>query len=514
LVPRSRSVAVACGLVLSAQSSQQGFRGTVDLVRTDVSVIDNKTGKPVTGLTEKDFTVTENGKRQAISSFVAEDGVALSGDPAGGATSGVRRSLVFVLPYNNKFATGEPYDKLAHYLRTSLRPDDRAAVLVWNRVTVFTADTEALARVVERAAAMPPELLEVVKSNTHRDFLPEVESAINTWLAPDGPPGFLRSTVSLVLGVPEYEEVRRHWNRMSRMSASPLMQVGAAIEHLRHEPGERRIVQISLFGVSYPVRINGMPNIDDEYEEKALATRLTDAGVALDLIYTYGTVGLTIGARLSGMNLTRLSGGHFTSLRTVDAQLARMDEASRYGYVLGYSPSNPKLDGKYRNIDIKVHRPDVTVAFRRGYTAKAPLRPEDVRGARTKARLQEAAEAASDAVDIQFTASASVSGARGGPEARVDLSIDPGGLALPAVEGRREGIVNVLILWGDRDQKLVGRVEKALKVSMDDAGYVQAARDGLPYSATTAVSGEPAFVKVILYAYDADRMGSRRLAVK
>jgi VWFA-related protein len=506
-------VAVACGLVLSAQSPQQGFRGSVDLVRTDVSVIDNRTGRPVSGLTEKDFVVTENGKRQTVTHFIAENGIAESGERGSGAKADVRRSMVFVLAYNNRFAIEQPYERLARYLRTSLRTGDQAAVLTWNRVTAFTSNGEALAQVVERAGRMPDELLEAIKSNRGRDFLPEVEAAIDKWLAPDHPPGFLRSTVSLVLGVPEYEEVHRHWNRMSRMSVNPLMQVGAAIEHLRHEPGERRIVQVSLWGVSAPFRVNEMPNIDNEVEEKDLARRLTDAGIALDLINTYGTT-RGPGPTLSGMNLARLSGGHFTSLRVVDEQLARIDEASRYGYVIGYSPANPKLDGRYRNLDVKVNRPGVTVAFRRGYTAVVPLRPEDVRANRTRARLDEASEAASDALDITFTATPSVIGLRGGREARVDLSIKPEGLALPEFQGRREGIVNVLVLWGDRSKKLVGRAEKALSVRLDSTAYETALQSGLPYSVTVPVTGEPEYVKIIVYAYDADRMGSRRLQIK
>src|SRR5687767_3247261 len=62
--------AVVCLAAATSLTSQQVFRGRVDLVRVDVSVIDNRTGKPVTDLKREDFTVTENGTPQRIDAFV------------------------------------------------------------------------------------------------------------------------------------------------------------------------------------------------------------------------------------------------------------------------------------------------------------------------------------------------------------------------------------------------------------------------------------------------------------
>jgi VWFA-related protein len=48
------------------------FRSTVDLVHLDVSVLD-KDRNPVRGLTDKDFTITEDDKPQDIVAFTAVD---------------------------------------------------------------------------------------------------------------------------------------------------------------------------------------------------------------------------------------------------------------------------------------------------------------------------------------------------------------------------------------------------------------------------------------------------------
>ena len=65
---------VVIGAVASAQQSQTPiFKGRLDLIRADVAVIDNRTGEPIHGLKESDFTVLENGARQRVSSFVVLD---------------------------------------------------------------------------------------------------------------------------------------------------------------------------------------------------------------------------------------------------------------------------------------------------------------------------------------------------------------------------------------------------------------------------------------------------------
>jgi VWFA-related protein len=49
------------------------------------------------------------------------------------------------------------------------------------------------------------------------------------------------------------------------------------------------------------------------------------------------------------------------------------DDASTY-YVLAYQPTHVSFDGKYRPLEVKVNRPDVTVRSRRGYLALEPAR--------------------------------------------------------------------------------------------------------------------------------------------
>jgi VWFA-related protein len=47
-----------------------------------------------------------------------------------------------------------------------------------------------------------------------------------------------------------------------------------------------------------------------------------------------------------------------------------VDDNSRY-YMLGYYSNDPRLDGKFRSLNVRVNRPGATVRTRKGYYALA-----------------------------------------------------------------------------------------------------------------------------------------------
>jgi hypothetical protein len=72
----------------------------------------------------------------------------------------------------------------------------------------------------------------------------------------------------------------------------------------------------------------------------------------------------------------------------------QLDRASRFQYLLGYSPANPELDGKFRNIQVRVNRRDVRVFHRQGYFARRAsvgLTPALILGLRLTGTLEASA---------------------------------------------------------------------------------------------------------------------------
>src|SRR5262245_5412129 len=68
----------AAGLASQPQSQQPIFRSEIDVIRLDVSVLDDDR-RPVRGLTAADFSVFEDGKRQEVVAVVEVD--AADNDP-------------------------------------------------------------------------------------------------------------------------------------------------------------------------------------------------------------------------------------------------------------------------------------------------------------------------------------------------------------------------------------------------------------------------------------------------
>jgi VWFA-related protein len=84
-------------------------------------------------------------------------------------------------------------------------------------------------------------------------------------------------------------------------------------------------------------------------------------------------------ARESLQSFAELTGGFavVNTNRMANAFDRILDENSSY-YMLAYYPPNPKRDGKYHNLNVRVNRPGLMVRFRKGYanaTGKPPASP-------------------------------------------------------------------------------------------------------------------------------------------
>ena len=62
--------------------------------------------------------------------------------------------------------------------------------------------------------------------------------------------------------------------------------------------------------------------------------------------------------------------------RLTAAGFARILEDNSSYYVLGYYPTNEKLDGRFRNVQVKVLKPGLKVRARSGYVAPVPAKKE------------------------------------------------------------------------------------------------------------------------------------------
>ena len=443
----SLASAAVC-LSISGLAAQQVFRGRVDLVRVDVSVIDNRSGRPVTGLKAEDFTVTENGKPQRIDAFAFHDDRASTPDvsaaaPAGPLAPHSRRvfMIIFGAPAASRSFDG-PYgvfDGTIRFIRERLRPGDLVAVMALNRFTELTTDHEAAIRLIQRLKTEHREEYYQKRIGTpargvRADLSAVRQASIDRLIAPPGDSLRLRSATDLIANARSFVQTAGWlpWNNMVIDLDS--LKVHAAIEYLRRVEGNKQIVLFSTrFGLPSRTQRAAMGRRPNSGEEAAFAGRASDAGVALNIINVTGVDLRGRGASflLFGVpqiqdmqRIAELSGGHYSGVRTADQQLERLDQATRAAYAIGYNSTNPELDGKFREIKIKVDRPGVTVVYRHGYTAGADVPPVDLRELVTSQRLQQAATTDAEFSDLPVQAKAEDVEGSGGRQVRVTITLD------------------------------------------------------------------------------------------
>ncbi len=416
--------------------------------------------------------------------------------------------------------------------------------MAFNRATDLTTDRDYPIRVIDRLqAARDAITYDMFLKRPLTPYVPVTDMAESTqanidaiFRAPGSSEPAPRSVPAMLIGTEEFRlhqaigERRsrpRPWNNM--VASSDLLKIYAGIEYLRHVEGERHVICLTT-GMYLPIRILNMPPgqfFTSREDNVRLATRANDAQVAIDIIGTAGTFievsngsrsfsgGTDAGEIMSSETASELSGGQYTSVRMASAALARIDDASRIGYILGYTPTNPALDGKYRKVSVKVNRRGVTVLFRHGYTATNDVTPIDLREIVTSERLRDAAAAAFESNDIKIDANAVVVPNPGTPgRLKVDLKIDASKLSLEQKGGRRTGIIDLVILCGDDKQNVVCSLEQQMTLDMDEAHYQAAMRDRIPYNTTIALTGQASIVKVLVYDYDADLLGSKTVKLR
>jgi hypothetical protein len=257
----------------------------------------------------------------------------------------------------------------------------------------------------------------------------------------------------------------------------------------------------------------------------SLAALANDARVTVDIIHTYGTAPAMVmgrGGRMqmapafsqtfensTSRQIAALTGGQMSSTRTGDAFFKRLDDSTRAQYLLGYVPTNTNWDGKYRRIEVKVNRKGAQVLYRHGYAGRRETAPIDRQQYMMYTRIASALNL-SRAIDdvalelgepvIERTASRRV--------LSVPLRIMPGAISLKKVGDKYVGKVEAVSYCGDERHRVVGELWHTIDVNITEENYQRFLRDGVSATMQMELSGEPRYLKTVLYDYAADRVGS------
>lgn len=330
----------------------------------------------------------------------------------------------------------------------------------------------------------------------------------------------------------------------SAMTHLDIQNIYTAIEYLRYVEGEKHLLFFTENGLFLPRLEN----------DKSIAAMANDARVTIDTFQTGGVYvdselqmgvsadrtpdvriisgnviaapvntarGLTSGyisrnfAVMSLQNVSQLTGGISSVYSDISIGLDQLNKITGGEYLIGYYPKNTNFNGRYRRIDVRVNRPGLKVSFRRGYYARESLVPFDREAFITYSRIAAAGAYREDVKDLRFKATARENASSPEkPEIQIDLHIDPASVPFQTAGEVHQGKLSITVFFGDSRGRYLGDIWETLEMNLKEDTYQKAIKDGIPFSFRVPMKAKDESLKVVLYNYQTDKVGSLMIKAK
>jgi VWFA-related protein len=497
------------------------LRTESDLVLTNVVVRDAKTGEPVLGLKQSDFTILEGGKAQQISSFDFE-----SVDMAKPLNEATISGLAAATKKETAVGGMRPEELRNHRLivfffdLTSMQPEDLDRSV--------TAAKDFLSKKLQ-----PADLVALVSLDTSlkvdQDFTSDKDLLIGKVGIYNGTEGAgfaqgANANSNQVEDASGYTPDETEYNDVNTdRELYALRAVAKSLERINQKK--------SLLYFSGGLSRDGIEN-------QASLRAATNAAVRANLsIYSVdtrglqaisplgdastgssrGTVGFNGGAIQNNFNanfasqetLATLSadtgGKAFLDSNDFAPAFARVQSDSSAYYVIGFHPSNPARDGRYRKLQVRVNRPGVKLEYRPGYYAPADFAHS---GKQDRERELEE-ELASDlpSTDVALYLDAFYFRLEEG-RFYVPVSLIVPGSQVPFVKGgdRDKATLDVIGEVIDEAKRPIGRVRETVKLALDT--QVGARQKNIQYSTSFNLPAGKYHLKFVVRENQSGHMGS------
>jgi VWFA-related protein len=488
-----------------------------------------------------------------------------------------QRIFLLVLGRGRLQAPTKGMDALIGLVRERLLPQDQVAVLAYNRAPDFTTDRAKILRVLERFKRANNSLesklashFSGLQANYGSRKIPDsiqkdIEGVFNDAEGPANrelPTGtnlegqkiavdtrrtaddLLRAetvrdrenVINEVGLISEFTEVTFDEYVFQRAQTDmDLTSIYSGIEYMRYLQGEKHLVLLSERGLYLP---------RTEYDN-SIAAVASDARVVIDTIHTGGTANppspysvsptrpfqgmrtpapvpppttrfIDNNAAQSMANVSRLTGGISSRYTYADTAMRRIDDATRFQYLLAYMPANTNWNGRFRRIVVRVNRPGLTVLYRHGYFGRSQLVPFDRRQFMTYNRIVSAGNHEGPIRDIPLTLKVTPLAPTdtGEGQLQLDLTIDVSQIAFTRVEDRHTASLELAFFCGDPRQTVVGELWQKTDLKLRDETYQRSLKDGYVHTATVTIGAPPKYVKAVVYDPNGDVVGSAIVEVK
>jgi VWFA-related protein len=537
------------GQQAAPQGLQPAIKSDVRIVLVDVVVTGPK-GQTASGLKKEDFQISEDGKAQTVSFFEEHtDGKVtpvklpemppdvFTNYPTVKTTDSVN---VLLLDSLNTQAIDQSYvrTQMEKYMEAEIASPHGA------RLAIFTLGQHLrMIRGFTPDSAKSLEAVEDPKSHTEAKFEPQM------------PTTFRKGREAALCGAeaPIGAEACKAYleqlngSRAADRVAMTLQAFQALARYLAPIPGRKNIMWVAG---SFPIHFfpdtgrRGQFTSPYPAEVRQTAELLTADQVA---VYPIGASVLATESYLNGNSdpsanrtgravegdeadrafnqiamelLARDTGGHaFYNTNGLSEAMEQAVEEGSHFYSLAYVPSNSKMDGRYRKIDLKVTG-DYKLAYRHGYYAENAKFPVVEAGQKKndallplmgfgmpdfaqvlyKVRVAPVAADAAGAVKELKT-----------PTKRygLDFAITPGDLHLElGPDGIRRGNIEVMLIAYDADGGMVNVFRKKSEIVLNPQMYAEVMRIGLQMHREIDVPENAAYLRTGLMDLDSGKLGS------
>jgi VWFA-related protein len=532
-----RKFLVALLLVAAASAistaQQPTFPSRVEVVTVDAVVFDDA-GNPVEGLTANDFVVKEDGVAQRVSAFEA---VALRESPS----TPQRRQRVstnderpdaagrwFFVVFDDvnitQFATPRAREAVVHFIERALAPGDRVMIAPAsggsNWIGELPQDREDLLAFVQRLQGErriqrgpsriwdheaigialgrdPQARAQVLRRFFENDIL--IEGGVTNSPTPEGRQRSqeLDTNAGAVMVQTMARQVYTEARSRMQVSLGTLERMSKALADARGRktllffsegfimdntlPAFRNLLQAAR-NANVAVHFVDVGSPDGAIGEAGAGASAETARAAEDrdaLISQAMALRESEGTR----SIAADTGGSVVTGTDLLAGLTRIARESRSYYLLGYSPTNTRRDGKFRKIEVTVNRPGVTVRARGGYFAatserETPKADPDTLDPDVRAAL----DSPFGAPDIPMRLTSYVLGPQIGGKVLTLLvaEADLAPLRLQPRSGIYAATFDSYVLVHDRDNDALERNERLVELNMPPEAFAQVSARGLP----------------------------------
>jgi VWFA-related protein len=577
-----RALIMCCAAYVGAQTAAPAaqdqipvFKANAHAVEVDV-VVTRENGEPVTSLHKGDFKVMEDGKPQTIDFF--EEHIARALPPGTIPPLPKMPPNIYTnvppVPLNDavdvllldSLNTDTPDQAYVHkqimeFLKT-MEPGTQAAIFMLGSqlrfVQGFTADAGVLAAALNDKNNPPRKELELKTRSDAQDdaFMLEGMSA-----ATGGRAALSNAGISAVAAA-NADYSRMQYTNRAAMTIEALQYLA---RYLGSVPGRKNLI---WFSSSFPVQV--FPNISERQSianrdlglsnVKETADMLTiskvavypiDAqGVMMDQVMNPDNAGASWGRggaapmgayraeaadrsrTMSAMEQIASDTGGKAYFNTNDLKSAvrrAIDDGSHY-YTIVYTPTNTKMDGSYRRINVQVTaNGKFKTAFRHGYNADDtsnaanapaadPLRPLLIHGLPSATQLLYGVRVAP--ANPQPAANATRAGknaALTGPTTRynVDFLIDGKDVKLDTTpQGTHVGNIQVGLLAYDRDGKAVNWAEAAMSINLSPDMFAKVRTEGIRAHAEIDLPNTDVYLETGIYDWDTGKAGTLEIPLR